>query len=129
VDAVAAARAWAEAWELGWRTHDVERISARYADAAVFRSHPFREPEEPRAYVTRVFAEEEGEPEVWFGEPLTKGDGASVEYWAIVRSDGKEHTIAGHAKLRFDSGGLVTDELEYWAMDEGRRLPPRGWGA
>ena len=116
-----AARAWVEAWELGWRTHDVEPIVARYATGAVFRSHPFREPEDPRGYVERVLAEEEAEPEVWFGEPIVDDDRASVEYWAIVRYEGREHTLAGTTLLRFDADGLVVEHRDYWAL-EPRRL-------
>ena len=116
-----AARAWVEAWELGWRTHDVEPIVARYATGAVFRSHPFREPEAPRAYVERVLAEEEAEPEVWFGEPIVDEDRAAVEYWAIIRYEGRDHTLAGTTLLRFDADGLVVEHRDYWAL-EPRRL-------
>lgn len=115
-----AARAWVEAWELGWRTHDVEPIAERYAEGAVFRSHPFREPEDPRAYVERVLAEEEAEPEIWFGEPIVSGDRAAVEYWAILRVEGKEQTLAGTTLLRFDTDGLVVEHRDYWALETGR---------
>ena len=121
-----AARAWVEAWEQGWRTHDVEAIAGRYADGAVFRSHPFREPEDARAYVERVFAEEEAEPEVWFGEPISDGDRAAVEYWAIVRYEGRDHTLAGTTLLRFDADGLVVEHRDYWALEAGRRERPAG---
>ena len=116
-----AARAWVEAWRLGWRTHDVKPIAARYAAGAVFRSHPFREPEDPRTYVERVFAEEEAEPEIWFGEPVVCEDRAAVEYWAILRVDGNEQTLAGTTLLRFDSHGLVVEHRDYWAVEDGRR--------
>ena len=119
-----AAGKWVEAWELGWRTHDVEPIAARYAEAAVFRSHPFHEPEDPRAYVERVLAEEEAEPEVWFGEPIVSGDRAAVEYWAILRVEGKEQTLAGTTLLRFDAEGLVVEHRDYWALEAGRRGRP-----
>jgi len=121
-----AARAWVEAWELGWRTHDVELIAARYADGAVFRSHPFREPEDPRAYVERVLAEEEAEPEVWFGEPIVDDDRAAVEYWAVVRYEGRDHSLAGTTLLRFDADGLVIEHRDYWALEAGRRERPAG---
>ena len=113
-----------EAWELGWSTHDVEPIAARYAEGAVFRSHPFRNPEDARAYVERVLAEEEAEPEVWFGEPIVDGDRASVEYWAIVRYEGSDHTLAGTTLLRFDDDGLVIEHRDYWALEPGRRERP-----
>jgi len=120
-----AARAWVEAWELGWRTHDAEPIVARYAEGAVFRSHPFREPEDPLTYVERVLAEEEAEPEVWFGEPIVSGDRAAVEYWAILRVEGKEHALAGTTLLRFDADGLVVEHRDYWALEAGRwERPP-----
>ena len=119
-----AARAWVEAWELGWRTHHVEPIAERYAERAVFRSHPFREPEDPRAYVERVLAEEEAEPETWFGEPIVSGNRAAVEYWAILRVEGKEQTLAGTTLLRFDADGLVVEHRDYWAIEAGRRERP-----
>jgi len=119
-----AALAWVEAWELGWRTHDVEPIAERYAERAVFRSHPFREPEDPRAYVERVLAEEEAEPETWFGEPIVSGNRAAVEYWAILRVEGKEQTLAGTTLLRFDAVGLVVEHRDYWAIEAGRRERP-----
>jgi hypothetical protein len=121
-----AARAWVKAWELGWRTHEVEPIAARYAEGAIFRSHPFREPEDARAYVKRVFAEEEAEPEVWFGEPIVGGDRAAVEYWAVVRYEGRDHTLAGTTLLRFEADGLVIEHRDYWALEAGRRERPAG---
>ena len=124
MDAKTAARAWVDAWERGWRAHDAERIVARYAGGAVFRSHPFREPEHARAYVERVFSEEEAEPEVWFGEPIAAGDRAAVEYWTILRSEGRDQTLAGTTLLRFDQDGLVIDHRDYWAIEEGRRGRP-----
>lgn len=127
MEAETAARAWVEAWERGWRAHDAGPIVARYAPGARFRSHPFRELENARAYVERVFAEEEGEPEVWFCEPIVTGERASIEYWAVVRYDGREHTIAGVSQLRFGADGLVSEHRDYWAMEEGRRdWPGRG---
>jgi hypothetical protein len=102
----------------------VEPIAGRYAEGAVFRSHPFRETEDPRAYVERVLAEEEAEPEIWFGEPIVSGDRAAVEYWAILRVEGKEQTLAGTTLLRFDADGLVVEHRDYWAIEEGRRERP-----
>lgn len=116
-----AARLWVDAWARGWRAHDHEPIVARYADGAGFRSHPFRESEDARAYVERVLAEEEAEPEVWFGDPIVDGDRAAVEYWAVVRAEGREQTLAGTTLLRFDAEGLVVEHRDYWALADGRR--------
>jgi ketosteroid isomerase-like protein len=124
VNGQAAARAWVDAWERGWRAHDVELIAERYAECAVFRSHPFRELEDARAYVERIFADEEAEPEVWFSEPIVEGDRAAVEYWAILRAEGNEQTLAGTTLLRFDDDGLVVEHRDYWALESERRERP-----
>ena len=122
--AEAAARAWVDAWTRGWREHDPEPIAARYAADVVFRSHPFREPEDARTYVERVFAGEGAEPEVWFGEPIVAGDRAAAEYWAILRVEGRAQTLAGTSVLRFDPEGLVVEHRDYWAIEDGRRERP-----
>ena len=49
MDAAAAVQAYIEGWTTGWQEADAEAIGALYADDAVFRSHPFREPETSRA--------------------------------------------------------------------------------
>jgi ketosteroid isomerase-like protein len=131
VDAEAAARRWADEWAKGWREHDADRIAALYADEAVFRSQPFREPHRgttgAREYALWAFADEES-VECSFGEPVAAGDRAAVEYWAVVRSSGSEETIAGIAVLRFDADGRVAEQRDYWAMQGGRIEPGEGWG-
>lgn len=124
MDAGEAVHAWLDAWVRGWLAHDPEPITARYADGAFFLSHPFREPEDARAYVERVLAEEDDEPEVWFGEPVVTGDRAAVEYWATMRVGGVEQTLAGTTLLRFDDDGLVVEHRDYWALADGRRERP-----
>src|SRR5205085_328881 len=64
---MSAAKRWAEAYELGWRAGDGEACAQLYAERCVFRSHPFRELEDARAYMRQVVPEAEA-PEVWFGE-------------------------------------------------------------
>ena len=114
-----AARAWADAWERGWRTHDADQIAARYADGALIRTHPFRDatygPEGIRGYADWAFASEEDVVDVGFGDPITAGDRAAVEYWAAVVSGGREQTIRGVSLLRFDDDGLVVEHRDYWA--------------
>jgi ketosteroid isomerase-like protein len=120
VDAQAAARAWVEGWTTGWENADPERIAALYADDAVFRSHPFREPERSaRDYALRAFADEDC-LECRFAEPHVAGDWAAVEYWAILSADGDVETLAGVALVRFAPGGLVAEQRDYWAMQPGR---------
>jgi len=127
VDADVAARAWIDAWTRGWRDHDPEPIVAVYTEDAVFRSHPFREAQTPRGYALQAFGEEES-AEFRFGEPVAAGDRAAVEYWAVIRSGGKDWTLAGTTILRFAEDGRASYHLDYWTMEEGRRKPPPGWG-
>ena len=119
-----AARAWVEAWTKGWQEGDADVIGALYADDAVFRSHPFREPERSgRDYALRAFADEEL-VECRFGVPLVDGDRAAVEYWALLSVDGEVETLAGIALVRFRPDGRVAEQRDYWAMQPGR-TPPR----
>ncbi len=131
VDSTEAARAWADVWADAWRAHDVDAIVALYAEDAVFRSAPFREPHSGhagvRAYVEWAFAEEDA-VEVWFGEPVGGRSRAAVEYWAVITSAGGDQTLAGIAVLTFAADGRVTSQRDYWTMEEGRRHPPPGWG-
>jgi len=119
-------------WAQGWREHDADSIAELYAEDASFRSQPFREPHAGSAgvrnYALWAFADEES-VECWFGEPVGAGSRAAVEYWAVVESEGREETIAGIAVLRFADDGRVSEQRDYWAMQEGRREPPHGWGA
>lgn len=123
----AAAQRWAEEWAAGWREHDSARIAALYADGAVFRSAPFRETDDPRRYAEWAFADEEA-VECRFGEPVVLGERAVVEYWAVVQSGGREQTLAGIALLRFNDGGLVVEQRDYWHMEDGSREPFEEWG-
>jgi ketosteroid isomerase-like protein len=123
VDSEAAARAWVAGWTAGWQNADPETIADLYADDAVFRSHPFRDPESSASdYARRAFADEEL-VECKFGEPVVDGDRAAVEYWAILRADGDEETLAGIALVRFGPDGKVVDQRDYWSMEPGRRPP------
>jgi ketosteroid isomerase-like protein len=107
-----AVHCWIEGWTRGWSAHDAEPIAALYAPDAVSVSHPFREPELPGAYAERAFSDED-EAEFRFGEPVV-GDGcASVEYWALIRSGGREQTLAGVSVIRFGADGRVVAQRDY----------------
>jgi ketosteroid isomerase-like protein len=121
MDTAAAARAWVEGWTAGWENADADGIGALYAEDAVYRSHPFREPERSaRDYALRAFADEEL-VQCRFGEPIVDGDRAAVEYWAVLSADGDEETLAGIALLRFGEDGRVVEQRDYWSMEPGRR--------
>jgi hypothetical protein len=129
--ALAAARRWAETWERGWRELDLEPIAALYANDVVFRSAPFRPPVDgagARAYVEKAFADESDVQLCRFGAPLVRGDAATVEWWCVLREEGRLATLAGVSVLRFDEAGLVAEQRDYWHLAEGRHDPPPGWG-
>ena len=123
----AAARRWVDGWSRAWPAVDAEAVAALYADDASFRSQPFRDLQSPRAYAEWAFSEQDG-AECWFGDPVVVGDRAFVEYWAVVRYQGSDQTIAGIAVIRFRPDGLVDEQRDYWNAQEGRIEPPRGWG-
>jgi hypothetical protein len=102
-------------------------VASLYAEDVSFRSEPFRELQDPRAYAEWAFSEQD-EAQCWYGEPIVSGDRAVVEYWGVIRYRGNHETIAGIAVIRFDSDGLVCEQHDYWNAHEGRREPPEGWG-
>jgi len=109
-----AAQRWAEVWESGWIGHDAEAIAALYAPEAVWKQHPFRDPEPD--YLARVFAAEES-ARCEFGTPIVDGDQAAVPWSAqTVLTDGGHEDLAGVSLLRFRDDGLVVEECDYWAQ-------------
>ena len=126
-----AAVAWATVWQRAWEAHDVEAIVALYDEEATFSSEPFRELYRGRAgvraYVSAAFAAE-SDVRAWFAEPLVDGERAAVEWWAALREDGEEVTLAGTSLLRFGPDGLVHEQRDTWNSTRSRREPPPGWG-
>lgn len=128
MDVEAAARRWAQTWTRAWPDHDVEAIASLYADDAVYRGYPFREPDLGLAGVRRYLRENFGveeDVECWFGEPVVAGDRAAVEWWATWVEKGERLTFAGATVLRFRTDGLIVDHRDYWNQVE-RREPPYG---
>ena len=126
-----AAAAWTDAWHRGWEALDPEPILARYASDALLSTEPFREPyrgiDGVRAYVTGVLGEEEA-PRVWMSVPVVEGDRAAISWWASLKEEGVETTLAGTSVLRFDADGLVVEQWDAWNQHAGRHDPPRAWG-
>lgn len=129
-DTRAAAERWAATWRNAWEAHNPEPIVALYAPGSTFSSEPFREPylgrEGVREYVRRTFAEER-EPRVWMADPIVDGSRAAISWWATLVEDGIPTTLAGTSVLRFDTGGLVTEQWDAWNVLPTRRAPPSGW--
>jgi ketosteroid isomerase-like protein len=127
VETETAARRWVDGWSRAWPAADADAVAALYADDARFRSQPFREPQDPHAYAEWAFSEQD-EAECRFAEPIVVGDRAIVEYWAVLRFQGEDETIAGVAVIRFRPDGLVAEQHDYWNTQAGRIEPPEGWG-
>lgn len=128
MDVHEAARRWAGTWQRAWPLKDAEAIAALYAEGAVYRSHPMRDPEpgSALAYTTREFSNED-DIRCRFAEPIADGDRAVVEWWASWTEGGRPVTIAGATVLRFDGQGLVVEHLDYWNAREVRLEPFPGW--
>ena len=126
----AAAARWARTWTEAWEALNVEPIVALYAPDATFSTEPFREayrgPEGVREYVTRAFGEEES-PRVWVSEPIVDGDRASISWWAALRENEADTTLAGTSVLAFDGDGLVVEQWDAWNVIRERRSPPSDW--
>lgn len=126
-DVRAAAVRWARTWTAAWEALDPEPIVALYAPDAVFSSEPFREayrgPAGVRSYVVRVFGEED-DVRVRMSTPIVDGDRASISWWASLREDGEDVTLAGTSVLRFDAAGLVAEQWDAWNVHPARRDPP-----
>lgn len=132
MDAVDAARRWADTWQRGWTARDVDAVRALYHPNVLYAGEPFREPErgigEVRAYFARTFGEED-EIRAWFGEPVVDGQRASIEWWATLLEDGAEVTLVGTSTLRFDADGLVVEQRDTWNQADQRVAPPESWGS
>jgi SnoaL-like domain len=127
MDTGSAAWRWREVWQRAWEEKDVDAVASLYAAGAAFRSQPFRDLQDPRAYAEWAFSEQD-EAHALFGEPIVSCDRAVCEYWGVVSFRGAVETIAGVAVIRFDADGLVIEQRDYWNAQEGRREPPPGWG-
>ena len=130
MDARAAAARWCATWRDAWPAADADRIVALYAPHATFSTQPFREPfrgpDGVREYVTRVLSEEEDQ-RVWMSEPIVEGDRASISWWASLREEGADATLAGTSTLRFDPDGLVVEQWDTWNVLDARSEPPTTW--
>jgi ketosteroid isomerase-like protein len=129
-DVRAAAARWARTWTESWEALDVEPIVALYAADATFSTQPFREAyrghDGVREYVAQAFAEEES-PRVWVSEPIVDGDRASISWWAALREDDADASLAGTSVLRYDADGLVIEQWDAWNVAAERIAPPSDW--
>jgi len=127
MDAEAAARRWIDLWSRSWRALDAELLQPLYAPDAVFRSDPFREAQNPLDYARWALAQEQGEPQVWMGDPIVMGDRAAIEWWAVVVENGKQISLAGASIIRFGDDGRVVEQHDYFGQADARVPPWPGW--
>lgn len=118
---------WLERYAAAWRDGDAEAVGALFTEDCTFRSHPFREPEDVREYTRRSFEEEENVVPR-FGTPVVEGDRAAVEYWAAMREDGLDLTLAGCIVMRFAPDGRCAEMRDVWTTAPDLLDPPSDWG-
>ncbi len=118
---------WIARYEDAWRSGDAEAAAELFTEDCVFRSHPFREPEDAREYTRREFADEE-DVEPHFGEPVVEGDRVAVEYWAAMKEDALDLTLAGCLVFRLAPDGRCSEMRGVWTTAPERLEPPADWG-
>jgi hypothetical protein len=69
--------------------------------------------------------EDQESAECRFGEPVVDGARAAVDWWGVIRApDGTVQSLAGTSLLRFDDDGLVVEQRDAWAEQEGHHDLP-----
>ncbi|MGJ6126940.1 nuclear transport factor 2 family protein [Mycolicibacterium sp. Y3] len=122
---------WLEGFGRVWRERDAKGAAELFTDDASYRNSPFLG--EPfvghpaiegfwRAAVANV-----SDVDFRYGVPVIDGDRVGVEWWATLKSDGEEHTLAGNFLLAF-AGERVADLRESFVKQKGTHQPHPGWG-
>jgi ketosteroid isomerase-like protein len=128
VSTAEAAQAWVDGWARAWPSGDAEAVASLYAEDATFFSHPFREHQTPAAYAEWAFSDQLTAV-CRFGTPVVAGDRVAVDWWAVITTrDGAQETVAGTSLLRFRADGLVVDQRDAWASQDGWHELPH-WAA
>jgi hypothetical protein len=124
---------WATAYGRAWMEADEDAIAGLFAEDAVYRSAPFREPYRGRDEICAYWRRGAGSQknvQVRMGRPYVDGERAAVEWWATMDDpDDGEVTLPGCLLLRFDAHGRCAELREYWHVQSGRREPHDGWGS
>ncbi len=123
-----AAGRWVSKYTLAWQKRDAKAAASLFTEDALYRSHPFRPAVNGRGrvleYTLGAFDLDEVY-EVRFGRPVVEGVRVAVEYWGVMREDGKDVTIAGCVMLRFARNGLCNELRDYWILKEERIPAPK----
>lgn len=124
-------RSWLEAYRRAWEDADADAAAALFAEHATYRSNIFQAPHEGREGVRRYWqdvTQTQEDVRLRMGHPFTDGNRVAAEFWATMRADGADTTLAGCLLLDFGEDGLCLALREYWHFDPGRLDPPAEWG-
>lgn len=125
------AREWLDSFGKVWRERDAAGAAAIFTADGSYRNSPFLD----AAFVGHTAIEGFWETAVSavadvdfrYGAPVIDGDRVAVEWWANLKSNGVDYTLAGIFLLTF-SGALVSDLREAYVKQEGVLRPHPGWG-
>jgi hypothetical protein len=121
---------WIAAYRRAWEERDPDAAAALFTEDALYRSHPFREPqvgtEGIRAYWTRATSTQ-ADVEVRFGEPIVSGDKSRrVVGRHPERGRRRDRSRLPAPPLR--PGRPLRGAPRVLARRAGPRDPPDGWG-
>ena len=127
----AAVARWLEGYRLAWVERDPDAAAALFTRNAVYQEQAFQPAyvgrDAIRGYWATVTANQ-SDVELRYGRPVVARRRAAVEWWANLRADGADITLAGEFMLTFARNGRCRSLREYWFFAEGRLEPPPGWG-
>jgi hypothetical protein len=122
---------WLEGYRLAWVRRDPDAAAALFTPDAVYQEQSFQPAyigrDAIRGYWATVTATQ-SDVELRYGTPVSVGHRTAVEWWANLRNEGADITLAGEFMLTFAPRGLCSSLREYWFFAEGRLAPPPGWG-
>lgn len=122
---------WIEDYGNAWRSGDGDALSELFTADASYRSSPLRAPTLGRAAISdywRTATATQEDLDLRFGAHFVRGNRVVVEWWALMRDEGREITLPGALLLQFAPGGRCKELRAYWHVQEGRHEPPEGWG-
>ncbi len=123
---------WIERYRRAWEEANEEAVVELFTDEAVYRSHPFREPNVGRGAIRsywRGATVHQSDVVVRFGAPIAEGPRVAVEWWTTMEdADGGPITLPGCLLLRFAPDGRCEELREYWHLEHGTHEAHPGWG-
>jgi SnoaL-like domain len=121
---------WMRALRSAWMDADPTAFGELFTEDALYQAHPFEEPLRGRVAIIDYWLHETSgreDVEVRLSEPLLDGDRASVEWWAVSKTESAETTDAGCLVLDF-TGKRCSKLHEYWMLADHRVRLPENWG-